>query len=72
MDNFKVGDTVQVLSKGNSHLEVGDVGVITLTEWKSAKVKVDGKSPFANWISFKDLKLMATDSQRTLEGNIHG
>ena len=72
MVNFRVGDRVEVINARSSVLDNGDIGTITVIEGTSAKVSVNGKSPFANWVAFKDLKLVVTDSQRTLEENIHG
>lgn len=58
MGKFNVWDKVEVINAGSSSLEDGDIGTITVIEGTSAKVSVNGKSPFANWVAFKDLKLV--------------
>jgi len=64
MVNFRVGDRVEVISSGSSSLEDGDIGTITIVEGTSAKVRVNNKSAWGNWVAFKDLKLVPSDSQR--------
>ena len=64
MEIFRVGDRVTVINAGSSSLENGDIGTITIVEGTSAKIRVNDKSAYGNWVNFKDLKLVATDSER--------
>lgn len=58
MSKFKVGDKVKVLQGGYSHLQEGDIGIVTEVFYDDLAIEVKGKQQLHNWLKFSNVELV--------------